>query len=121
MANQHEGPGRIRSSFVLLAWTESEVDDEDAADDRRDQRWPKDRPVSGVGDEPGTVPAILINPREASVALGMSSRTLFTLTQEGRIPFVRIGRMVRYNPTLLEEWAQAQCRAATSSNHDRSS
>jgi excisionase family DNA binding protein len=47
---------------------------------------------------------LLLRPREAADALGISERTLFTFTKAGRIPKVRIGtRGVRYAPEVLAE------------------
>ena len=40
----------------------------------------------------------LMKTKEAAAYLAISERTLWTLTQEGQIPAVRIKRSVRYDP-----------------------
>ena len=57
------------------------------------------------------VPKLLLTPREAARALGISDRTLWALTEpRGPIPCLRIGTRglcgaVRYRPVDLEQWA----------------
>ena len=40
---------------------------------------------------------LLMTTREAARALSISERTLWSLTQRGEIPCVRLGRLVRYD------------------------
>lgn len=47
---------------------------------------------------------LLMTSREAATALAVSERTLWTLTNRGEIPAVRIGRSVRYDPHDLTRW-----------------
>ncbi|MCA9082183.1 MAG: helix-turn-helix domain-containing protein [Planctomycetaceae bacterium] len=47
-------------------------------------------------------PILLLKPTEAAKALAISERTLFTLTKEGKIPVVHIGRSVRYRLSEIE-------------------
>ena len=49
---------------------------------------------------------VLIAPREASQALAISPRKLWSLTASGEIPHVRIGRCVRYSADSLREWCR---------------
>jgi excisionase family DNA binding protein len=51
---------------------------------------------------------LLLKPREAAKALSISERTLWELTDHGKIPHVRIGRAVRYDPRDLQAWIDAQ-------------
>ncbi len=44
----------------------------------------------------------LLRPDEAAALLTISPRTLWTLTSEGKIPAVRLGRSVRYDVRDLE-------------------
>lgn len=53
-----------------------------------------------------TRPFDLLPTREAARALSVSERTLFTLTQRGDIPAVRIGRSVRYDPADLHRFIE---------------
>jgi len=53
-------------------------------------------------------PKLLWTRREAAAALSISERTLWTLTDEGEIPCVRIRRSVRYNPVAIQSWIKVQ-------------
>lgn len=46
----------------------------------------------------------LLTSREAADVLRISERTLWTLTQDGELPSVRVGRSVRYDQTDLADW-----------------
>ena len=54
-------------------------------------------------EEPRTL-LPLLTAREAADVLRISERTLWTLTQEGELPSVRVGRSVRYDQGDLAEW-----------------
>jgi excisionase family DNA binding protein len=54
-----------------------------------------------MNDEP-----LLWNARQAAKALGISDRTLFTLTKSGDVPHIRIGRRIMYPRTSLVEWIE---------------
>jgi excisionase family DNA binding protein len=56
---------------------------------------------------PVAISRLLMKPREASAALGISERTLWDLTHQNVIPHVRIGRAVRYDPADLRAWINA--------------
>lgn len=45
--------------------------------------------------------------REAAAWLGVSTRTLYTLTTAGAVRSVRLGRSVRYDPADLRAAAEA--------------
>lgn len=45
---------------------------------------------------------------EAARALGISLRNLWTRTQSGEIPCVRVGRRVLYSRQALVEWLERQ-------------
>lgn len=52
---------------------------------------------------------LLLSPREAAHALGLSERTLWGLSSpRGPIPAVRVGRAVRYSYAALQAWVEAQ-------------
>lgn len=52
-----------------------------------------------------TIEPILLTARQAAKLLSLSERTLFSLTQSGRIPVVKIGeRGIRYDPADLRAW-----------------
>ena len=53
-----------------------------------------------------TTLSALLTVREAAGLLRISERTLFTLTKDGQIPSVRVGRGVRYDPGDLASWIE---------------
>ncbi len=54
-----------------------------------------------MADSPIIAP-MLVTPREASRLLSISERALWTLTDSGTIPVVRLGRSVRYSVAALQ-------------------
>ncbi len=64
-------------------------------------------------NEPSSTAASDASPRllrsdEASKVLSISPRTLWTLTDRGEIPCVRILRSVRYDPADLQDYIERQ-------------
>lgn len=57
---------------------------------------------------PATTPRLLITPSEAAFLLSISTRKLWSLTNAGQIPCVRLGRAVRYSPADLQDWILGQ-------------
>lgn len=54
-------------------------------------------------------PTLLIDVREAARRLSVSERLLWTMTQAGEIPSVRVGkRGVRYLPADLDAWIESR-------------
>jgi excisionase family DNA binding protein len=53
---------------------------------------------------------LLIPAREAARLLSVSERTVWTLTKDGAIPCLRIGRRVLYDPGDLRAWIDRQKR-----------
>ena len=51
---------------------------------------------------------LLLDARDAAKALAISPRTLWSLTNSGEIPCVRIRRSVRYDPADLRAWIAGQ-------------
>ncbi|MBU4273677.1 MAG: helix-turn-helix domain-containing protein [Planctomycetes bacterium] len=58
---------------------------------------------------------LAMRPREAAKALGISTRTLWTWTQAGTIPHVKLGRAVLYPRTTLEKFLAERTKGA---NHE---
>ena len=54
------------------------------------------------------VQRLLLKPNEAAEMLAISPRLLWTITDSGALPCLRIGRLVRYDPTDLKAWVNAQ-------------
>jgi excisionase family DNA binding protein len=51
---------------------------------------------------------LLLSPREAAQALSICEKTLYTITKDGEIPVIRMGRSVRYPVDGLKEWIDKQ-------------
>ena len=46
----------------------------------------------------------LLNIQEASEYLGLSPHTLYTMVSQRRVPFVKVGRLTKFDVVLLEDW-----------------
>ncbi len=46
----------------------------------------------------------LINIREAAEYTGLSPHTLYTMVSQRRIPYVKVGRLTKFDVALLEQW-----------------
>lgn len=55
---------------------------------------------------------MLVDASTAAVILGISARTLWSLTNRRAVPHRRIGRAVRYAPSELAAWIDAGCPIA---------
>jgi excisionase family DNA binding protein len=53
-----------------------------------------------------SAPALLVDAREAARLLGVSARTVWTITNRGELPSVRINRRVLYRVEALSQFAQ---------------
>jgi len=51
---------------------------------------------------------LLLSCQEAAHLLGISPRTLFSHTKAGKIPSLKIGRLVKYPLVELQAWIKAQ-------------
>lgn len=49
---------------------------------------------------------LALRPRDAAAALGISPSTLDRLTRAGRIPHVKINRLVLYRVDSLQKWLE---------------
>ncbi len=56
----------------------------------------------------GGAEAILVNAKTAAKLLCVSERTLWTLTNCGDVPSLRIGRAVRYDRRDLMKWIESK-------------
>jgi excisionase family DNA binding protein len=64
-----------------------------------------------VNDAPAK---LLLTAREAAHALAISTRLLWTLTNCGKLPAVRLGRCVRYDPADLARFVQSAKKGGAS-------
>ncbi len=46
----------------------------------------------------------LLNIQETSIYTGLSTHTLYTMVSQRRIPYVKVGRLTKFDVTLLDEW-----------------
>lgn len=47
---------------------------------------------------------LALRPKDAAQALGISERLLWSLTNQGVIPHIRLGKVVLYSVDALREW-----------------
>ena len=71
----------------------------------------KQHPTSKPPD-PGQL-RLALRPKQAAKALGIGERLLWSKTNAGEIPHLRIGRAVVYPVDLLNAWLAEQAKAAT--------
>ena len=55
-----------------------------------------------------SAPCLLWSTREAAEALSISERTLYSRTQDGTLPCVRLGCRRLYDPAALRAWIARQ-------------
>ncbi len=46
----------------------------------------------------------LLDVQEVATFTGLSASTLYTMVSQRRIPYVKVGRLTKFDPALLEEW-----------------
>jgi excisionase family DNA binding protein len=61
--------------------------------------------------EPVT-PCLAMRPREAAKALGISERTLWEWAHRGEVPYVQIGKTIRYPVDALRRWLDERAAEA---------
>lgn len=69
----------------------------------------------GQSSRPGLRPTepLALRPKEAAKALGIGPRLLWTMTNRGEIPHVRLGRAVLYPVDALRRWLVEQVAKGT--------
>jgi excisionase family DNA binding protein len=50
----------------------------------------------------------LIDIKNASTYTGLSVHTLYTMVSQRRIPYVKVGRLVKFDLALLDNWIKQQ-------------
>ncbi len=69
--------------------------------------------VDPIPTDAGDVAPLLVNVKQAAALLGISARTLFSITApRGDLPCVIIGRCVRYRLSDLERFCEERARAS---------
>ena len=49
---------------------------------------------------------LLINVKQLSESTGLSVFTLYSWINQKRIPYVKVGRLVRFDPKKIEKWIE---------------
>ena len=76
--------------------------------------------MSGEGNASGaSAPPLALRPREAARALGIGERLLWSLTNQGVVPHVRLGRAVVYPVEQLREFLAREARGMEGSGANR--
>ncbi len=65
---------------------------------------------------PLAAPTLLLKPREAAAALSIIERALWSLTARDKVPCVRLGRSVRYEPSTLQAFVAARRESQSNSS-----
>lgn len=50
----------------------------------------------------------LMSIKEAAIYTGLSIKTLYTMVSQRRIPHVKVGRLLRFDVGLLNQWLKEQ-------------
>ena len=53
---------------------------------------------------PVTIKSHLVDIHEVAQYLGISPETLYKMVSQRRIPYVKVGRLVKFDVRLLDEW-----------------
>ncbi|ECO3431760.1 TPA: helix-turn-helix domain-containing protein [Campylobacter jejuni] len=56
--------------------------------------------------------------KELSEYLGVSITSLFKLRQDGKIPYIRIGKSIRYEIKEIEKWLKAKRHSKQNSQRE---
>ncbi len=56
---------------------------------------------------PESVKRRLLSIDETSEYLGLAHATLYKMVNQRRIPYVKVGRLLRFDSRLIDEWLQA--------------
>ena len=60
-----------------------------------------------VGVKTANLPSALLSISEAATRLGVTERYIRRLVYERRVPFYKVGRLVRFRESDLDEWLEA--------------
>ena len=56
----------------------------------------------------GTTTARFLDIQETARHLGVSTTTLYKWVNQRKIPYIKLGRLVKFDPLKLEEWIRQQ-------------
>ena len=49
----------------------------------------------------------LVSVKEAAAYTGLSPHTLYTMVSQRRVPYVKLGRLTKFDLSQLEQWIEA--------------
>jgi excisionase family DNA binding protein len=52
----------------------------------------------------------LLTPDQLALRLGIARKTVIVWAREGRVPSIRVGRFVRFDPAEIDRWLERQRR-----------
>jgi excisionase family DNA binding protein len=64
--------------------------------------------IGPVSDRAGVRPRALVDRDELAARLGVSERFVRRLVEERRIPYLKLGRFVRFDPVEIDRWLMSQ-------------
>jgi len=79
---------------------------------RSPERSPKENPFFRGGTTDGGPRRLVLRPRDAAKALGLSTSTLNRLARAGEIKCIRLDRITLYPVQALESWLKAKLEGA---------
>ena len=53
-------------------------------------------------------PDPLWTPDQVATYFGLRKSTIYAWVEAGRLPYLKIGRLLRFDPRMLEDWAARQ-------------
>jgi len=71
---------------------------------------PTPTPTTREAAPAGDPPRLALRPKDAARALGIGERLLWSLTNRGEIPHLRLGKAILYPVAELERWLAEQTR-----------
>lgn len=75
--------------------------------DKNPQLTFEHHPARSAGENPAGLRALIDVPALAE-RLGVTQRFIRRLTAEDRVPFLKIGKFVRFDPREIDHWVDAQ-------------
>jgi excisionase family DNA binding protein len=79
---------------------------------RSPERSPKENPFFRGGKADGGPRRLVLRPRDAAKALGLSTSTLNRLARAGEIKCIRLDRITLYPVEALESWLKSKLEGA---------
>ncbi|MBW7905312.1 MAG: helix-turn-helix domain-containing protein [Phycisphaerae bacterium] len=61
-----------------------------------------------ASDDASAPPRLALRPKDAAKALGVGERLLWSMTNRGEIPHIKLGKCVLYPVAELERWLSEQ-------------